>query len=365
MYCKKLFKKSKLSSVFSRKIFKYAFLKDFKLKTEQKIFYSWQSDLPKDSNLNGIRQSLRNAANEIENNDDEIRIDLDEATRNTSGSPNIPLTIFDKIDSCDVFICDVTTINSGNSDNRKMPNPNVLIELGYAISALGWGRIIMVFNTNYGSFPNDLPFDVDRHRATVFSIKDKTDKVGKSQLSSVLKNAIEAIIKAAPLKPNELKNLSPTEIKRKKDVENLKQLLNYVHVPTVDLFLEDVPSTVIDEIFYYQEGFREFLESNSFHIYDKKLLKILIDLNNNWKIILSYGKHYDSERIGNNYKFYIPYHDKPGHAEAFSDYNYLLKVRLELEKNFKNLFKLIRLEYLEIDLDESSKKAFEMYQEHN
>lgn len=336
------------------------YLKSLKLKTEQKIFYSWQSDLPKGCNLNGIRQSLRNAANEIENNIENIRIELDEATRNTSGSPNIPLTIFDKIDSCDVFICDVTTINHDNSDNRKMPNPNVLIELGYAISALGWGRIIMVFNTNYGSFPDDLPFDIDRHRTTVFSIKDKNDKGGKSQLSSVLKNAIEAIIKATPLKPHELKNLSPAEIKRKKDVENLKILLNYVHVPTVDLFLEDVPSTVIKDIFHYQEGYREFIESNSFHIYDKKLLKLLVDLNNNWKVVLSYGKYYDSERIGNNYKFYIPYHDKPGHKKAQLDYNYLLTIRLELEKNFKNLFKLIRSEYLEIDLDETSEKALEM-----
>ena len=51
------------------------------------IFYSWQSDLPKDGNLNGIRQSLRNAANEIENSDDEVRLNLDEATRDTSGIP--------------------------------------------------------------------------------------------------------------------------------------------------------------------------------------------------------------------------------------------------------------------------------------
>lgn len=246
-----------------------------------------------------------------------------------------------------------------------MPNPNVLIELGYAIATLGWSRIIMVFNTNYGNFPQGLPFDVDRHRATVFSIKDKTDKVGKSQLSSVLKNAIEAIIKAAPLKPNEEKSISPTEIKRKKDIENLRKLLNYIHVPTLDLFLEDIPSTIIEEIFYYQYNYRDFIESNSFHIYDDKLLKILTDLNSNWKILLSYPKHYDSERNGNNYKFYMPWHEKPDYAEAQKDYNYLLKVRLEFEKNFKNLFKLIRLEYIEIDLDESSKKAFEMYQEHN
>lgn len=220
--------------------------------TRQTIFYSWQSDLPKETNLNAIRQCLRSAANEIELVYEETRIDLDEATRNTAGSPNISMTIFNKIDACDIFVCDVTTINKYCVTIKKMPNPNVLIEPGYAIATLGWGRIVMLFNTNYGNFPQDLPFDVDRHRATVFSIKDKNDKVGKSQLSVVIKTAIEAIFKATPLKPREEKSISPTEIKRNKDIENLSKLLNYIHVSTLDLFLEDIPSTIIEEIFYYQ-----------------------------------------------------------------------------------------------------------------
>lgn len=327
------------------------------------LFYSWQSDLPKDSNLNGIRQSLRNAANEIEDENDEVRLILDEATRDTSGSPNIPLTIFSKIEACDVFICDVTTINHESGDKRKMPNPNVLIELGYAIAVLGWSRIIMVFNKNYGTFPQDLPFDIDRHRTTVFSIKDKNDKQGKNELSAVLKTAIKSIIKSAPLKPHEEKNASPSEIKRRKDIEILRKLLNYIHVPTFDLFLEDIPSTIIEEIFYYHDNCREFIDSTSFHIYDKKLLKVLTDLHTNWKILLSYPKHYDHERNGSNYKFYMPWYEKPDYAQAQADYNYLLKVRLELEKNFKSLVKLIRLEYLEIDLDKTSKLALEIYEQ--
>ena len=61
------------------------------------VFYSWQSDLPKATNLNGIRQALRIAANNVENSIDNTSVELDEATRNTPGSPNIPFTIFEKI----------------------------------------------------------------------------------------------------------------------------------------------------------------------------------------------------------------------------------------------------------------------------
>ena len=101
------------------------------------IFFSWQSDLPKETNQNAIRECLRNASSLVESQVDEASINLDEATRSTSGSPNIPLTIFSKIHTCDIFVCDITTINSDQT-GKKTPNPNVLIELGYAISTLGW-----------------------------------------------------------------------------------------------------------------------------------------------------------------------------------------------------------------------------------
>ncbi|MGB8192315.1 MAG: hypothetical protein WCF67_10375, partial [Chitinophagaceae bacterium] len=141
------------------------------MKPIQRIFYSWQSDLPKLTNLNAIRQVLRDASSMIESEIEDIRIEIDEATRDLPGSPNIPKAIFGKISASDIFVCDVTTINTNTSaDLRRVPNPNVLIELGYAVATLGWDRIIMLFNTVHGNFPNDLPFDIDRHRATKFTI---------------------------------------------------------------------------------------------------------------------------------------------------------------------------------------------------
>ena len=107
-------------------------------------------------------------------------------------------TIFEKISKADIFICDLTTINSSDTKNRKVSNPNVLVELGYAIAELGWERIILLFNKEFGVFPQDLPFDIDRHRTTPFSIKDKTDKSGKAQLSQVLKSALITIIQQKP-----------------------------------------------------------------------------------------------------------------------------------------------------------------------
>ena len=107
------------------------------------IFYSWQSDVDEEANRRLIREGLRAASSRLEAEyaSERLHVEIDEATRNVPGSPNIPLTIFDKIRSADAFVSDVTTINQDRKpDTRACPNPNVLLELGYAAAHLGWSR---------------------------------------------------------------------------------------------------------------------------------------------------------------------------------------------------------------------------------
>ncbi|MDC9722516.1 MAG: hypothetical protein PSN34_07045 [Urechidicola sp.] len=327
------------------------------------IFYSWQSDLPRESNQVGIRQSLRTAVNKIEDNLENIQIELDEATRKTTGSPNIPRTIFEKISKSDVFVSDITTINNDSNSKRKVGNPNVLVELGYAIATVGWERIIMVFNTNFGSFPKDLPFDIDRHRAIPFCIKDKIDKNGKSQLTSVLKTAIQAIIEVSPLRPSELKTLTPKEQKRELDIINLKWIMASINIQIFDSFIENMPSNIIKNILYFKEWFTSIILSNSFHIYDEKLLNLLEIFESNWDKSLSYYQHYNSDGY-QTYKFHIPFDVFPN-AKAEDDFKKLSKITIDLKSNFKDLLNYIRMEYLEIDLEETSKSAINQYEEDN
>lgn len=325
------------------------------------IFYSWQSDLPKDTNLNAVRQSLRDASNQIENEITDTRIDVDEATRDTTGSPNIPKTIFEKISASDIFVCDLTTINtSASAEFRRVPNPNVLIELGYAIATLGWERIIMLFNKVHGTFPTDLPFDIDRHRATPFEINDKKDNNGKSQLSQVLKVSIRAIIEKVPLKPDEKRKETPEEKKRNIDVSNLKWALNTIHITTFDQFLDGIPDLIIGRIFYFKDSFVAVLDSNTFHIYDQELFSKLQKFKDNWIKSLSYYQHYGPDGSGKNYRFHLVL-DTFQSDQARKDFYELVEIRSELEKDFKDLLQFVRYNYLEIDLDETSKNAFESY----
>jgi hypothetical protein len=165
------------------------------MKNNFTVFYSWQSDIRRNRNL--IQSCLEKAIKEIKKNehrDIELEINIDRDTANKSGSPAIANTIFQKINNCDIFVCDVTIINRSRLSrlfrHRLTPNPNVLIELGYAVNLIGWERVICINNTKFSKL-EDLPFDIRGHRITSFQSSKRNFK---EDLIRHLKNAVEFII---------------------------------------------------------------------------------------------------------------------------------------------------------------------------
>lgn len=323
------------------------------------IFYSWQSDLSRDTNQDAIRLSLLSAIPLVEDTIDEIMLQHDEATRNVSGSPDITKEIFRKISNSDIFICDLTPI--AERGIKKLANPNVLIELGYAVAEIGWERIILLFNTFYGKIPDDLPFDVAKHRATPFKIIDKTDNSGKNKLTKDLADAIRLTVEKSPLKPHQEKNVTPEEKKRNLDIDNLKKILSTIHIPTFDSFLEDAPELLIYNQLHYFEGFKAVLNSNLFYLYDQILLekikKVFTLLNKS----LSFGHHYVFLSNSKTSKFVFPAFNQNDYDAAMEDYRMLIENINLLKIDFKDLITYIRENYIEIDLKETSKIAFEDY----
>jgi hypothetical protein len=138
----------------------------------QKIFYSWQKDLPNKTNRGLIGDALEMAVKEL-HRDPELEIEpvIDRDVAGTPGAPDIAHTIFAKIKDAEVFVADVSIINRG-AEGRPTPNPNVLVELGYAMGVLGHERIIMVLNTAYGE-PELLPFDLRQRIAVVYEMSEE------------------------------------------------------------------------------------------------------------------------------------------------------------------------------------------------
>lgn len=136
------------------------------------LFFSWQSDDNKTRKI--ISDAITKAVNDIQVYHN-YSIKVEESTSNVPGAPQIVSTILDKIDSCDIFIADITPVCSypkplGNGQvlTKQVPNPNVLMELGYAMSAVGMDYTICVAHQG-GWNSNDLPFDINHNRVYQFT----------------------------------------------------------------------------------------------------------------------------------------------------------------------------------------------------
>lgn len=154
------------------------------------IFYSWQSDSPNSTNRGLIEDALKSAAKEIAN-DESIDVEpvIDRDTQGVAGAPDIATTIFRKIDAADIFVADISLVVKGKK--RWTPNPNVLIELGYALKSLEHERVVLVFNEKSGK-KEKLPFDLKTRRILTYQSEesDANRSEVKANLTKDLKTAL-------------------------------------------------------------------------------------------------------------------------------------------------------------------------------
>ncbi len=156
------------------------------------VFYSWQSDLAGARNRSLIEDCLKRAIRSIGRDEDAwVEPVLDRDTVNLAGAPDIAHSIFAKIELSDAFVADVSIISVG--ETRPTPNPNVLIELGYAVAKLGWDKIILVQNSVYGG-PEMLPFDLRGRRIVAYEFGEQTNR---AEVRGLLQGRLEAGLRAA------------------------------------------------------------------------------------------------------------------------------------------------------------------------
>ncbi|OUS76590.1 hypothetical protein B1748_10850 [Paenibacillus sp. MY03] len=145
------------------------------------VFFSWQADLPNNKNRSFIESCLLKSIENLKKDVNyTLELNIDRDTQSTLGTPDITESIFKKIDQCSFFIADVSIINGTSRKYKKTPNPNVLIELGYAAKKLGWEKVICVFNSEFGKI-NDLPFDLRNRRILTYEFNpDNKPEVKKN-----------------------------------------------------------------------------------------------------------------------------------------------------------------------------------------
>lgn len=167
------------------------------------VFYSWQSDTPANANRSFVRQALEAAIGELAGNaevQDAPRVDS--GMEGVSGSPEVASVMFEKIREAAIFVGDVTLVGEiirHDGERKRVANPNVLLELGYAASTLGWGRVIGVMNEHFGS-PQEQSFDLRNRRFPITyrlaPEQPATRVAALNSLSSAISGALRAAVEA-------------------------------------------------------------------------------------------------------------------------------------------------------------------------
>lgn len=164
------------------------------------IFYSWQTDAPAEVNRRFIREALDEAVKQIADGstvEDSPRVES--GMEGISGTPEVASVMFNRIDACSLFVADMTLVGTipatgPGKEAKRVPNPNVLLETGYAAARIGWGRIICVMNEHFGS-RQEQPFDVRNRRFPIDYRLDPTTnikrKAARAQLTKWIRQGIE------------------------------------------------------------------------------------------------------------------------------------------------------------------------------
>jgi hypothetical protein len=177
-----------------------------------KVFWSWQSDTPGKTGRHFVRDALGAAIErlkltpEIEEptaREARSAMHLDQDRKGIPGSPDLARVILEKIEQSAVFVADVTSVGitttqPEETQPKKVINPNVAIELGYALHALGDRAFLMVMNEHYGSRA-DLPFDLQSKAGPIIfrlppDADRKTIAAASRQLTAQLAEALELCI---------------------------------------------------------------------------------------------------------------------------------------------------------------------------
>jgi hypothetical protein len=162
-----------------------------------KIFWSWQSDYSPKTCRHFIRDALADAVAQVAEEigvDDADRPEIDHDTKGERGMADIAATILNKIADAAVFVADLTPI-AKSPDGKWLPNPNVMIELGWAMHRPGWERVIGILNMASGAKVEDLPFDIRQRRVVTFVLSEAADKPTRAAIRLKLVKELKEVLR--------------------------------------------------------------------------------------------------------------------------------------------------------------------------
>ena len=202
-----------------------------------------------------------------------------------------------------------------------------------------------------------LPFDFDRHRISKYKIADANQPAPADQkkLTALVTLAVETILDQNPLRPREVEGKSEFEIKHDRDLVNIKWFLHHISIDMLGSYAQDMPEKLHYSGIMMSDGLNGVVNSLSFQLYDKVLENLLRSLYNDLKVSLSFPDFYRDTSSTWVHAFGVP---GPGrdHNREEEVADKIEKIVASLVTTLSQVVSKIRTDYLEIDLDETSRK---------
>ena len=196
---------------------------------EVTIFYAWQSDRPGKVNHHLIREAADAACARItEDDSNDWRVLLDSDTQGEAGMCDIPNTILQKIQKCDIFLADLTLIGTAAEDaTKQFPNPNVVFELGYAARQLGFEAMVGVVNEAYGKVEGQV-FDIKRRASLRYTAAEPDSTAVRKKATEQLSKLLEKVLRTTIETVIEPRRIEADVASNEKDGEAQKEFVGRV-----------------------------------------------------------------------------------------------------------------------------------------
>ena len=332
------------------------------------VFYCWQDHLDKKLHRFLIRDAINGAIKRVQDElpdeaDCVLRQDSDTSGR--AGSVEIADTILQKISSSSIIIGDVTPVLF-HEIGYGYPNPNVMLEIGFGARAIGWNRVICVYNAvnAKGNIkPESLPFDIRHRRLTPYSCRDASGKAqSMKDLEGKLVVSLRAVLQeigGGVVDPA----LGNSALKRARDIELLKQLLQTIHRNTMDHIIErgSVARVHYDGI-PFLDSFTAVVNATQFRLYDKKLEVLARDLHKAWETAVHLGG--TLLYPGNTPGSYVPLPERQWDKRYERMMKEMGKAYAKLPIVLKAFLDYVHTEYPEIDMKLTDRAAWDAHLPH-
>ncbi len=162
--------------------------------------------------------------------------------------------------------------------------------------------------------------------------------------------------------PVAMLNLSPEEQKRRRDIENIIRVLSTLHFPSLDNYIEQLPDYIDSSIFEFWESFKGVVTSSLFHLYDKELYHLLNEFHSEFQKTLSFAPYYHQASNPTLLAFSTMGGDVFLDESQEEAWKTIDNARKNLYSIKNKLFDYLRDQYIEVDIGDCNKKAWDDFQ---